>query len=112
VGVVLLFFAPYIVVAEDQSAISAIKKSISLVKANIVNIILIGVVLLVVGFVIGFVLGLLMGLLSNALAGMPGQIAAGFLSSLVNAFLGVVTTGAFMAYYLSLGSGGNSEASA
>jgi len=109
VGSVLVFFSPYIVVVDNARVIPAIQTSIQVVKAHFWSVVLIGLLLISIGFLVGLVLGLLMGFLTNILAGAPGQLISGFLSSFVNAYLGVITTGAFMTFYLSLQ--GESQAS-
>ncbi len=104
VGMIILLFiflAPYAVVVEGKGVVGAIKASIAIVKQNFLTILGVGVILVVIGFAIGFLLGLVIGLTGGALPGKAGQVLAGFLSSAVNAYLGIVTTGAFMSLYLS-----------
>lgn len=106
-----LFMAPYAVVVEGKGVIGAIKSSAAIVKKNFWTVLAVGILLVVIGFAIGFVLGLLIGMIGAALPNKAGQVLGGFLSSAVNAFLGVVTTGAFMALFLSGGSpSGSSKA--
>ena len=102
IGVFLLFMAPYIVIADDARVVQAIQMSIQIVKQNIVKILGIGIILIVIGFAIGFVLGIILGLVGTLMGPTGNLIVAGFLNSVVNAYLGVVTTGAFMAFYLAL----------
>lgn len=100
---ILLFFflAPYAVVVDGKGVVAALKSSMDLVKRNFLKVLGVGVILVAVGFGVGFLLGLLMGAVTNAVPGRPGQIVGGLLSSVINAYLGVLTTGAFMALYLS-----------
>ena len=109
-GVLLVFLAPYILVADDSKVVDSIKTSIAIVKSNFIRVIGIGFVLLLLGFVVGLVLGMIFGLLGGILQGAAGQVVFGFLGSLVNAYLGVVVTAAFMTYYLSLKSSSETAA--
>jgi hypothetical protein len=108
-GVLLVFLAPYIVVDEDAKVMDSIKASIAVVKANFLKVLGIGVLLLLVGFGMGILLGAVVTLLGNLFQGFVGQIISGFFASAVNAFLGVVVTAAFMAYYLSVKGSGSSS---
>lgn len=108
IGLILLLFlfmAPYAVVVDGKGVIGALKTSVNLVKKNLGVVLGVGLILVVIGFAIGFLLGLLMGALTGILPGKAGIILGGFLSSAVNAFIGIVTTGAFMALYLNHNSG-------
>lgn len=100
-GVILVFLAPYIVVADDARVVDSLKASIGVVKSNFLKVVGIGVIMILIGFAVGLVLGLVFGLLGALLQGVAGQVVFGFLGSLVNAYLGVVVTAAFMSYYLS-----------
>lgn len=103
-GILLfLFLAPYAVVVEGKGVIAALKASAGTVKRNFVKVLVVGVVLIVIGFAIGFLLGLLSGLINGAVPNKAGQVLGGLISSAINAYLGIVTTGAFMALYLSTG---------
>lgn len=100
IGVFFLFYAPYAVIVDNQSIAASIKSSIAFVKGNILPLAGIGLILILVGIIIGLLLGVLLGLLTAAVTGLPGQIVTNFVSSAINAYLGIVTTGAFMAFYL------------
>lgn len=100
--VVLLFFAPYIVVAENVKAMAAMKQSVGLVKKNAGALLLLSLLLILIGFGVGMVLGAIFAAISFVLKGMAAQIIFAALSSAVNAYLGLVVTGSFMALYLSL----------
>lgn len=100
VAVLFLFLAPYAAVADDAPVFDALKSSVDVVKNYFWRIFLTGLALLLVLFAFGFVLGLIIGLLTTVLAGTAGQVVSSFLSSLLNAFFGVVVTGTFMTLYL------------
>lgn len=98
----LFFLAPYAIIADNDKTITAVKKSVGLVKQNILKVLGILSILVLIGFGIGVLLGISFAALSASTAGKTPQIIFGVLSSFVNAFLGVVVTGSFMAFYLSL----------
>lgn len=97
---ILMFLAPYFIVAGEEKVIASIKKSISLVRKHILAVIGIAFLLILVGFLFGVVLGVILALLSAAIQGVVSQVIFAVLSSLVNAFLGIWVTGAFMVFYL------------
>lgn len=101
----MFFLAPYAIVADDQKTMAAIKKSMALVKKNILKVLGILLILVAIGFGIGIVLGILFAALSASIPGNTSQIIFGVVSSFVNAVLGVVVTGSFMALYLALSQG-------
>lgn len=101
-AVLLLFLAPYAAVADDQKVLQSLKTSVSLVQKNLLPAIGLALVLVVIGFAFGLVLGAIYALLTTAVKGIASQVVFAVLSSLVNAFLGLVVTGAFMNFYFSL----------
>ena len=59
--------------------------------------------MILIGFGVGLVLGaILAGINLLVKAAQPTQIAFAVLSSVVNSYLGVLVSGAFMSFYLSL----------
>ncbi|MBI4352641.1 MAG: hypothetical protein HY593_01820 [Candidatus Omnitrophica bacterium] len=110
--VVLLFFAPYIVVAGDQPAWASIKQSVAFVRKNILPILGIAILLVLIGLVIGVLLGLISGLTAVAIKGVASQMVFAFLSSLVNAFLGILVTATFMNFYFGRTTGAAPQAQA
>ncbi len=105
----LLFFAPYAIVADNEKVIAAVKKSVTLVRQNIGRVLGVLGILIAIGFGIGILLGLAFGALTAAAPGQASQIAFGIMSSFVNAFLGVVVTGSFMSLYLSFSNTSNAN---
>ena len=98
---ILMLLAPYFIVVGGQGVIASVKSSISLVRKNLLKLLGITLILVVIGFLTGVVLGLFFALLSAVLKQPPAaQIIFAVLSSLVNAFLGVMVTGSFMTFYL------------
>ncbi len=104
---VLLFLSPYAIVASDHGVMDAVKKSVSLVRSNVLSVLGIAIILIAIGFGFGVVLGVLLGLLSVAIKGIASQVIFAVLSSLLNAFLGTVVTAAFMSFYLELSAHNN-----
>jgi hypothetical protein len=102
---IFLFLAPYAVVIDGKGVIGAMKASAGIVKRNFMKVLLVGLILVAVGFGIGFLLGLLTGVIGSALPSKVGLVFGGFISSAINAILGVVTTGTFMTLYLSTAAG-------
>ena len=98
--VMLLFLAPYIIVSDDRKVVESIKSSVSIVRKNLLTVFGIALILIAVGFLVGIVLGLVMGGVGVAVKGAASQVIIAVASSFVNAFLGVVVTGTFMAFYL------------
>ncbi|MBI3316115.1 MAG: hypothetical protein HYZ87_03985 [Candidatus Omnitrophica bacterium] len=105
----LLFLAPYGVVARDHKAMVALKESIQLVRANILKILGIGAILILIGFAIGLVTGIVFGLLSAA-QGLVFKAIFALVSSVLNGFLGIVVTGSFMSFYLAVSNNNTSGA--
>jgi len=101
--VVMLFLSPYAAVVDEMGVKASIKLSMKLVKKNILTLLGISVVMILIGFGIGLVLGAILAGVSFVIkAEMASQVVFALLSSLVNAFLGVFVTAAFMSFYLSL----------
>ena len=99
---ILLFFAPYIAIVNEQGVAASLKESVKVVRANILKVVSISLILIAIGFAIGLVIGLVVGLLARVMQGTSSQIVFAFLSSLVNAFLGFFVTSSFMSFYLGL----------
>jgi len=98
---ILMLLAPYFIVAGGQGVIASVKSSVSLVRKNLLKFLGVALILVVIGFLTGIVLGLFFALLSTMMKGaQTAQIIFAVLSSLMNAFLGVMVTGAFMTFYL------------
>ena len=106
-GVLMVFLTPYILIVDETKVMEALRKSISLVRSNFLQVLAIGVLLLLIGFGVGVLLGVVFGLLGTFLKGIVSQVVFGLLSSMLNAFLGLVVTGTFMSYYLGHRTGGS-----
>lgn len=101
--VVMLFLSPYAVVVDEMGVKASIRLSMKLVKKNILTLLGISVLMILIGFGVGLVLGAILAGVSFAVkAEMASQVIFALLSSIVNSFLGVFVTAAFMSFYLSL----------
>jgi hypothetical protein len=98
--VLLLFLAPYAIVSDGIGPIAALKKSVSMVRQNIKEVLGIVLLLVLIGFGCGLLLGAIFGLIGLVLKGTAAQALVAVGSSFLNAFLGVVVSAAFMSYYL------------
>lgn len=99
---ILFFLAPYIMIADNKGVIAALKESAHLVRQNILKVIGIAVTLVALGFSVGLILGVLIAAISVAIKGIAAQLIFGFLSSIVNAYLGFLVSASFMALYYGL----------
>ncbi|MCX5678665.1 MAG: hypothetical protein NTY76_06110 [Candidatus Omnitrophica bacterium] len=96
--------SPYAVVCDDTGVIEALKKSIAIGRtpfSRVFALLALTVVLVLIALGVGFLVGLVVGLISAALPVMAGRILMILVSSIINSYLGVVATAAFMLYYLS-----------
>ena len=101
--VVMLFLSPYAAVVDEKRVGESIKLSTKLVKKNILTLLGLSAILIVIGFGIGMLLGAILAGISYVIKQeMVSQVVFAVLSSIVNAYLGVVVTAAFMNFYLSL----------
>jgi len=85
-----------------QHVFVSIKKSVSLVRKNLLSVLGIMVVLIAIGFAVGLVLGIVLALLSAVVKGTASQVIFGIVSSFVNAYLGVLVTSSFMHFYFNV----------
>ena len=101
--VVMLFLSPYAAVVDETGVKASIKLSMKLVKKNILTLLGISAVVILIGFGVGLVLGAILAGISFLIkVEMASQVVFALLSSIVNAYLGVFVTAAFMNFYLSL----------
>jgi hypothetical protein len=100
--ILLMFFAPYAVVINEEKAMASIKKSMGLVKKNFLGVLGISGLLILIGFLAGLLVGLIFGLMNVALPGIVSQVIFAFLSSILNAYLGIFVSASFMNFYLEI----------
>ena len=101
--VVMFFLSPYAVVVDGKPVKQSLSVSMKLVKKNIGALLGMAVLLILIGFAIGLGLGaILAGIGALIKQESISQIVFALLSSLVNAYLGLVVTATFMSFYLAL----------
>ncbi len=100
--VLLMFLTPYIIVAEDAGVMVSIKKSITMVKHNILKVLGLTLLLVAVGFLAGLLIGVLIGVASAAGPASVVKLVTALAGSAVNAILGVLVTASFMTLYFGL----------
>ena len=95
----LLIFSPYVLVCEDKGVIDALKASIKIVRGAILKTLLLLVMIILIAFGIGFLVGFLTGLITVMMPVSVGQVVIAVISSLFNAYLGLVMMATFMIFY-------------
>ena len=109
--VVMLFLSPYVAVVDDKTVKESIRLSVRLVKKNILPLLGMSALLVLIGFAIGLVLGAMLAGLSYLIKKeMISQTIFALLSSLVNAYLGITVTAAFINFYLAIADRNNTPA--
>ena len=97
---ILLFMAPYILIADDIGPVSALKKSINFVRGCLGKIVSLFVMLVLITVGIGFVVGVIAGLITLALKGAAGQIIVWIVTSAFNSYVNVLLPACFLLIYL------------
>jgi hypothetical protein len=105
----LLFLAPYIMVADDLGVIEAMKKSIDIVRRNLLKVLGLAVMLVLIAFGMGFVLGVVTGIISVAMPGIVTQMLTAILTSGLNAYVGILMTASFMSFYVAMANIGRTQ---
>lgn len=99
--IILLVLSPYSIVTDEAGVISAMKKSMGVVKKAFWKTLLLLVLMVLISLGIGFIIGILMGLISVAVPA-AGQVIIAVANSIVNSYIGVAMMAAFMVFYLAL----------
>jgi hypothetical protein len=97
--------APYALVCDDIGVMASMKKSLDVVKplTRVGVLILLYVILILISLGIGFAVGFLVGLITAVLPASIGKILMAITTSVINGYLGIVMSAAFMVFYLGLG---------
>lgn len=106
----LLYFipialSPYAMVCDELGVVGALKKSLAVGRkpfTRIFLLLLLFVVLILIALGIGFVVGFAVGMISAVIPAQAGKILMAVTTSIINGYLGIVMTGSFMVYYLSI----------
>lgn len=96
--------SPYAIVCDEIGAIESLKKGIAVGRKPFVRVLvllLLVILLVLIALGVGFLVGLIVGLIAAVIPVGAARILMLIVSSAVNSYLGVVATGAFMAFYLS-----------
>lgn len=96
--------SPYALVSDDSSAIAALKKSLGIMKpiVKVARLILLYVVLILISLGVGFAVGFLVGLITAVLPAAIGRVLMAATTSVINGYLGIVMTAAFMVFYFAI----------
>jgi len=99
-----LTLSPYALVSDEAGVIASMKKSLAIMKplVKVARLILLYVVLILISLGVGFVVGFLVGLLAAVLPQMVGKVLMATATSIINGYLGIVMTAAFMVFYFAI----------
>ena len=96
--------SPYALICDEIGVIASIKKSLNVVKplAKVGRLVLLYVILILISLGIGFAIGFLVGLITAVLPASFGKILMAVTTSVINGYLGIVMSAAFVVFYLGL----------
>jgi hypothetical protein len=96
--------APYALVSDESGVIASLKKSLDVMKPiiKIAKLLLLYIVLILISLGIGFVVGFLVGLIAAVVPQMIGRVLMAIATSIINGYLGIVMTAAFMIFYFAV----------
>lgn len=97
--------SPYALVCEELGVIGALRKSLNVVLkpfSKVFALLLLFVLLVLIALGIGFVVGFLVGMLNAVVPPAVGKALMAVATSAINGYLGIVMTGSFMVFYLSI----------
>lgn len=99
-----LTLSPYALIADEAGVIVSMKKSLAIMKplAKVVRLILLYVVLILISLGVGFAVGFLVGLIAAVLPQAIGRVLMAAATSVINGYLGIVMTAAFMVFYFAI----------
>lgn len=99
-----LTMSPYALVCDDAGVIASLKKSLAIMKplAKVARLILLYVVLILISLGVGFAVGFLVGLITAVLPPAVGRVLMATATSIINGYLGIVMTTAFMVFYFAV----------
>jgi len=99
-----LTLSPYALVSDDAGVIVSMKKSLAIMKpmVKVARIILLYIVLILISLGVGFVVGFLVGLIAAVLPQAVGRVLMAVATSVINGYLGIVMTAAFMVFYFAV----------
>jgi hypothetical protein len=100
-----VILAPYALICDDLGVIASLKKCLNMTKslAKIGRLLLLYVMLILISLGIGFAIGFLVGLIAAVLPASIGKVLMAVATSVINGYLGIVMSAAFMVFYFGLG---------
>lgn len=103
VGVITFLVYPiYSIVVEDIGPIAALKKGVSVSKANFVRTLGLFILLLFASLIISLIIGLIVGMISVPLPVGISQVLIAVVNAAVQAYIPIVMMCAFMSFYLAI----------
>ncbi len=102
-AITFLIYPIYSIIADDTTAVSALKKGIVAAKANFWKTFGLFIVLLLVSLVISLAIGFIIGVITIPFSVNISQIVIAVVNAAVQSYIPVVMMGAFMSFYLALG---------
>lgn len=108
IAVVILLFPVYSIVADENRVLQAIKKGISVSRANFWEVLKIFLALVGISIVVSLVIGFIIGLITIPLPLILTRVIITIVNSAVQSYIPVVMMLVFMGYYLGLAKEGES----
>jgi len=100
--IILLLFSPYVLVVDDLGVVPSIKKSMEVVRKIILKVLGLAVILILIAFGLGLITGMVSGLVSLVIKNKLAQVIGAVLTSALNAYVSIIMTSGFMAFYMGL----------
>lgn len=99
-----LTLSPYALISDEAGVIASMKKSLAIMKpmVKVARLILLYVVLILISLGVGFAVGFLVGLIAAVLPQAIGRVLMATVTSVINGYLGIVMTAAFMVFYFAI----------
>jgi len=99
-----LTLSPYALISDEAGVVVSMKKSLGIMKplAKVARLILLYVVLILISLGVGFAVGFLVGLIAAVLPQAIGRVLMATATSVINGYLGIVMTAAFMVFYFAI----------
>lgn len=97
---ILMIMSPYAVVADGLGPVSAVKKSIDIVRKSLLKVVGLFLLLMLISLGIGFLVGVVVGLLTVLLKGAGGKVLIAIVGSAFNAYVNVLLPTCFMLFYM------------
>lgn len=102
VVITLLIYPIYSIVVEDVGPLAALKKGVTVAKANFWRTLGLFIILLVISLLISLVIGFIIGLITVPFGTNISQVVIAIVNAAVQSYIPVVMMVAFMSFYMSL----------